>query len=290
MRKFKVGKSDTGKRVDVYIAEKLPKFTRSSLKELFENGHISDDKNILKPSHRLSTDEVLSVDTALLTSKPPRINIPVIYEDDDVVVMDKPPGILTHSKGALNNEPTVAGFLTGKLTDKSLSGNRAGIVHRLDRGTSGLIIGAKHASALKHLQRQFSNRQVKKIYKAVVEGRPTPEAAVIDAPIERNPKRPQTFRVSPQGRTAQTEYNVVDTLQKGNKHYSLLELKPVTGRTHQLRVHMAYIGHPLVGDVVYGHDDGPLLLHATGLELNLPDGSRQRFELPMPSSFDEFRS
>jgi 23S rRNA pseudouridine1911/1915/1917 synthase len=218
------------------------------------------------------------------------MDLPVIYEDDDVVVINKPAGILTHAKGCINTEATVATFLSSKITDKDLTGNRAGIVHRLDRVTSGVIIGAKNSKAQAWLQKQFSQRKTKKNYLAIVEGEPKELEVVIDVPIERNPSRPQTFRAGQGGKSAQTRYKVIKTVVKGNKSYSLLELTPVTGRTHQIRVHLKYIGHPIVGDWVYGHESDNMFLHAKSLEVTLPDKSRQIFSAPTPPAFKEFIS
>ena len=163
-----------------------------------------------------------------------------------------------------------------------MDGERAGIVHRLDRATSGVMICAKTPEALSWLQKQFSERKVKKTYVAVVKGALSEPEAVIDMPIERNPRKPQTFRVGANGKPSVTAYKVLKT---GNG-YSLLELKPTTGRTHQLRVHLHKLGHPIVGDELY---DGPeaerLFLHATSLEITLPDKQRKTFEAPAPLSF-----
>lgn len=288
MREFKVTGADVGMRTDVFVAAQFPEFTRSSLEVLFENQLICVNGQAAKESYRLREGDKISVDDSRLRAKPAHIDLPVLYEDDDVVVIDKPAGVLTHSKGALNTEPTVASFLAGKITDKKLAGNRAGIVHRLDRATSGVIIGAKNARALKWLQKQFSTRKTKKSYVAVVEGTLDEPEAIIDAPIERNPRRPQTFRAGAGGKTAQTHYRVLKTLEKDGKTYSVLELNPVTGRTHQLRVHLAYIGHPIAGDPVYGHGDGTLLLHAAGLELTLPSKKRMKFESQLPVKFKAY--
>src|SRR5262249_28394801 len=144
-----------------------------------------------------------------LFKKPPKISLPIIYEDNDVIVIDKPAGILTHAKGALNTEATVASFIESKLAEDLPKNNRAGIVHRLDRATSGVIITAKHDKALKWLQKQFSTRKTKKLYLAIAEGELEPAEAIIDAPIARNPRKPQTFYVSPIGKPAQTEYKLL---------------------------------------------------------------------------------
>jgi 23S rRNA pseudouridine1911/1915/1917 synthase len=161
-------------------------------------------------------------------------------------------------------------------------------VHRLDRATSGVIIAAKSSESLKYLQKQFSQRRTKKTYYAVVEDWPEQDDALIDATLLRNPKKPQTFKVGAGGKPAQTEYKVVKKFEKSGQKYTLLELKPVTGRTHQLRVHLAYIGHPIVGDAVYGKAGGYTYLHAARLEATLPGGERKVFEAPLPKIFKEF--
>lgn len=274
-------------RADIFIAGKYPKFTRSSLEMLFRGGKISLNSKPLKPSYKLRHGDILSVDEQLLTQSPEPIELPVIYEDDDVVVINKPAGLLTHSKGAINNEATVASFVGPKLNDKSLSGNRAGIVHRLDRATSGVLIAAKNDKALKWLQKQFSTRKVKKTYLAVVEGLLKPQQAIIDAPIARNPKKPQTFYVNQAGKAAQTEYEVLNIFKLKGEDYSMVRLKPLTGRTHQIRVHMAYINHPVVGDWLYGKGADRLMLHSAALELTLPNRQRQTFTVPAPEIFRE---
>jgi len=290
MQEFRAGSKDAGLRADVFVASKYPNFTRSSLGLLFDKGLVQMDGVAVKASHKMEPGDKISVDETYLTAKPPQIDLPIVYEDDDVLVINKPAAILTHSKGALNLEGTVASFIANKLTDDSLTGNRAGIVHRLDRATSGLIITAKNATALSKLQKQFSLRKAKKTYLAVVEGIPDPAQAIIDAPIERNPKKPQTFRASGGGKPAQTQYLVLKAFSKDNHEYALLELKPKTGRTHQLRVHLAYIGHPIVGDRVYGHDGKQMLLQAKALEITLPNSQRRVFQIPEAAAITEFMS
>lgn len=284
-RRYEIDKVSAGGRADIYITAKLPEFTRSSLKNLFNADHVMINGQSIRASHILHQGDILTLNTDLLFAEPEAIEIPIIYEDDDVIVMNKPAGLLTHSKGALNTEATVASFIKPKLTDKSLTGNRAGIAHRLDRVTSGVIIAAKNEKTLKWLQKQFSTRKVKKTYIAMAEGTPKPEEAIIDAPIERNPKKPQTFRVGSNGRPAITNYKVLKIL----KPYSLLELRPLTGRTHQLRVHLKYIGHSIVGDNVYGHGGENMYLHARSLEITLPGGRRHKFEVPEPKIFTDFK-
>lgn len=288
MRKLIVNDTEAGMRADIFLANQYPRFTRSSLEIMFSLAKVLMSGSAIKPSYKLKTGDELSVDDSLLKAKPPALDLPIIYEDSNVVVIDKPAGILTHSKGALNLEPTVASFLNQKITDKSMMGNRAGIVHRLDRATSGLIIGAKDSSSLKFLQSQFSNRKVIKKYLAIVEGTPSPAEAIIDVPIARNPSKPQTFKVSGTGKHAITEYKTIKAFERSNKQYSLVELVPRTGRTHQLRVHLDYINHPIVGDDFYGHSGSELMLHAFLLELTLPNGKLQRFSSETPDRIHSF--
>ncbi len=209
--------------------------------------------------------------------------LPVIYEDDDVIVINKPSGVLTHSKGAVNEEFTVADFVRGKMTEPEDT-NRPGIVHRLDRATSGVIIAAKHSAAKHHLQKQFQDRKAKKEYIAITRGVPKHPVAAIDLPIERNPKEPSKFRVGSNGKSAHTEYEVL----AHNDRISVISLKPTTGRTHQLRVHLEYLGTPIAGDDVYGGGKssiGRLALHARSLEITLPGGQRQTFVAEPPTDF-----
>ncbi len=283
-RKFKINPEQVGKRTDIFITEQLLGYTRASLRNLFDGDYVCVNRKPVKPAYRLKTGDKLTLDLSVLEAEPQTIDLPIIYEDEDVTVLNKPAGVLTHSKGALNTEATVASFIKPLLTDKNLAGNRAGIVHRLDRGTSGVIITAKNEKTLKWLQKQFSTRKVDKTYHAIVEGEPKPRQAVVDAPIERNPKKPQTFRVGSSGKPSQTRYKVLQTFGT----VSLLELNPQTGRTHQLRVHLKYIGHPVVGDRVYGHAGDNLYLHASSLELTLPGSRKVKFEVPEPRIFKKF--
>lgn len=299
MPRFNAKVGDANKRVDVFVAENLSRFTRSSLSGLFEKSLVLVNGKPTKASYRLRVSDKIEVDTGLLTARPKKIVLPIIYEDSDVIVINKPAGVLIHSKGVLNTEATVATWLLQHLEKNryniksSFPGwhpwdNRLGIVHRLDRPTSGVMICAKNDQALQWLQKQFSTRKVKKTYLAIIEGSLDPSEAIIDAPIERNPKKPQTFRVSLQGKPARTKYKVLKNFDKDKKVYSLLELNPQTGRTHQLRVHLKYIGHPIVGDSVYGKGDGPFMLHAKSLGSTLPSGKKKVFAVKPPKSFNDF--
>lgn len=272
-------------RLDLRVVEQVPTLTRSYAAKLIEEGKVTVNNEIVtKAGYKMRPGDTVQVDfDEELFKQIPAIDLKVLYEDNDCVVVEKTVGLLTHSKGAFNPEPTVATWLRGRL--RSMEGERAGIVHRLDRATSGVMICAKTPESLSWLQKQFSQRKTKKTYTAIVQGTPEQPHAIIDMPIERNPKMPQTFRVNAGGKSAVTEYVVT----KGADQVSMLELKPETGRTHQLRVHLSHLGHPIIGDPLYG---GPpadrLYLHAHQLEIMLPNRERKVFTSPVPRSFTEY--
>lgn len=271
-------------RLDQRVVEQLPTLTRSYAAKLIEGGKVAVNGTVVtKTGYKMREGDVVVVDhDENLFKQIPDIELQVLYEDDDCVVIEKPLGLLTHSKGAFNPEATVATWLRGRL--RSMEGERAGIVHRLDRATSGVMICAKTPEAHSWLQKQFSQRRVKKTYAAVIAGTLAQSEAIIDMPIERHPKHPQTFRVGRNGKSAITHYIVRDS----SPLYSLMELKPETGRTHQLRVHMAHLGHPIVGDTLYGGIPADrLYLHAHSLEITLLSRERKVFTSTTPASFDE---
>jgi 23S rRNA pseudouridine1911/1915/1917 synthase len=288
MNEFKVGENDAGLRVDVFVTKKYPQFARAALSILFDKQIVLLNSKVTKAGYKLKKGDVINLDESKLFMKPKEIKLPIIYEDKNVLVVNKPAGVLTHSKGSMNTEGTVGTFIAPLINNFELLGNRAGIVHRLDRATSGVIITAKNAEAMSYLQKQFSQRKTKKKYLAIIEGWPRHESAIIDAPIERNPKKPQTFRVGSGGKVAQTGYKILSKLSKNGVNFAYVELNPVTGRTHQLRVHLKHIGHPIVGDKVYGHSSSHMYLHAASLEITLPGGERRVFEAPLPKIFNEF--
>jgi len=267
-------------RFDKALSEKYSEFSRSLIQKYIKLGYakLNNSTQIESDINVTEEDDVeLFVPEKKAVDEP---HISVIFENDDIVVIDKPSGILSHSKGALNEEFTVADFFK-KTSKYNAHTNRPGIVHRLDRDTSGVMLGVKNDSTAKSISNQFSKRKVKKIYYAVVEGTPRNPIALIDVPIGRNPSSPSKFRVDPKGKSAVTSY---ETLASNGK-YSLVKLMPTTGRTHQLRVHMAYIGHPILGDRVYGKESDRLYLHAASLELTIPGGERKVFTSDVPELF-----
>lgn len=267
-------------RLDQYLAQYFPEYSRSQWQKFVALGYVKvNGQSVTQTKHQLDEDDHVTY-TLPKPADTSKQALPVLFEDDDVLVINKPRGVLTHSKGALNEEFTVADFVRPRTSDQP-DGNRPGIVHRLDRATSGILIAAKSSEAKRFLQKQFQDRKAKKTYLALAQGTPKQPEAIIKLPIERNPKQPQTFRVGASGKGAETAYRVLQTFEAGK--YSLLELKPVTGRTHQLRVHLAHIGTPIVGDELYGGEaDEQLFLHAAGLEITLPTRERRTFEAPLP--------
>lgn len=274
-----------GERIDAFLARSAPEYSRSYWQKRCEAGDVVADGVPAKSSHKLAAGSQISV------TMPDKHDysdqtLPVLFEDDDVIVINKPSGMLTHAKGAESDEFTVADFVRPRTTDGTET-NRPGIVHRLDRGTSGVIIAAKNPEAKRWLQGQFSKRNVKKTYLALVNGHLKESEAILRLPIERNPKKPQTFRVGVNGKSAETSYRV----EKSYEHNDLVSLRPLTGRTHQLRVHLNYLDRPIVGDRVYGQADDDIdrmFLHAASLELTLPSRQRMTFTAPLPDRLQKY--
>ena len=280
-----------GERLDQRVVSLLPLLSRAFAVRLIQDGKVTVNGVVAtKAGIKLKPEDDVVLDYQMSDFVIPEIDIPVLYEDDDCVVIVKPVGLLTHSKGAFNPEPSVATWLHNRIvdttllnTDKDSLNNRPGIVHRLDRATSGVMICAKTPAACSWLQKQFALRKAKKTYVAIVKGRLAQPEAVINMPIERNPKTPATFRVGANGKAAVTHYKVLQEAPD----VTLVELKPETGRTHQLRVHLAKVGNPIIGDPLYGGGKfgDRLYLHALSLEITLPNRERQTFSAPLPAEF-----
>jgi 23S rRNA pseudouridine1911/1915/1917 synthase len=270
------------KRLDIELAERYPSLSRSTIQKYIKAGLVTvNRKEITQSRHEILTTDVIAMHPPEATDFSKQ-DLPIIYIDDNVIVVNKPSGVLTHSKGAMNDEFTVADFFR-RYTTYGLETTRPGIIHRLDRDTSGVIIGARNDETALVLKKQFADRKTKKEYIAVVEGIPKVESAVVDLPIARNPSSPSTFRIDPSGKEAVTTYEVIAT----GSQQSLVKLWPKTGRTHQLRVHLQYINTPIVGDRVYGHSKNAdrLYLHAHSLEITVPVSKREVFTAPLPKDF-----
>ena len=279
---FKI--SPTKVRLDIYLSTKFDTtISRSLWQKYIKAGYVSVN-NKVATTPKLEVDETDEIALNLPEKEQADVDLPILYEDDDVIVVNKPSGLLTHAKGGLSDEPTVAEIIRPK-TSFATDTDRPGIVHRLDRDTSGLLIIAKNPESAAHLQRQFAERTAKKTYIAITDGRPKLNAAKIDLPIGRNPSAPSAFRIDPNGKPAQTTYHVLAK----NDTQSLVKLKPTTGRTHQLRVHLAHLNAPILGDRVYGKSsDCRMMLHAQKLEITLPSGERKVFEAAVPDEFKKF--
>ena len=268
-------------RLDKELVEKYPEYNRSTLQTFIKSGYVSvDGKVAKKPNTEITKDAKIELnlpkeltDETLKKQAIENLRPVNIFEDENVLVLDKPSGLLSMSKGEYCAEPT--------LEDYGL------LVHRLDRDTSGVVILGKNEKTQKMLRKQFQERKAHKTYYAIVEGRPKLDEAMIDLPIARNIKHPTTFIVDAKGKTSQTYYKVL----KSDGKLSLLELRPTTGRTHQLRVHLKYLGTPILGDRVYGtaapDTNMRLFLHAKTLEITIPDGQRKTFEAPLPKEFED---
>lgn len=257
-------------RLDHMMVKIYKSYNRSTLQKFIENGFVTvDGELVTKPNAKF--EEGVKIDLKVPENlKNADVKPDIIYEDENVIVVNKPEGLLSEAKGEYCPEKTLADF--------------GFVAHRLDRDTSGVMILAKSEEVQKFLKKQFQDRKVHKTYYAIVQGRPKLDEARIDLPLKRDLKRPTTFRVDAGGKASETFYKVL----KSNDKYSLVELKPTTGRTHQLRVHMKYLGHPILGDPVYGEEKADrLYLHAGSLEVTLPGGVRKVFESPLPKEFSD---
>ena len=272
-----------GKRTDKLIADYFPSYPRAALHKLFESEDVTLNDKPTKPGIKVRLGDTVRVDLSPLEITIADIELPIIFEDKNVLVVNKPAGVISHARGRYFDEPSVASFVRQKVAH--LTGERSGIVHRLDRATSGVMVCAKNPEALSWLQRQFSDRKVQKTYLAIVVGSMPTVEGIIDMPIARNPNKPVTFHVDPSRKDSVTHYTVLSM----NEGYSLLELKPVTGRTHQLRVHLNHLKHPIVGDELYpGENANRLMLHAYSLTIMLPSNEEVTFTAPIPEEFTKY--
>jgi 23S rRNA pseudouridine1911/1915/1917 synthase len=283
-------------RADRIVADAAG-LSRSFVQRLIEEGRLTLDGRAIKSNTLLEPGAHLELDVpppTLLDAPPDDIPLSVIYEDDDVLAIDKPAGLVTHpapghARGTLVNALIARG---GAEAYGAIAGiNRPGIVHRLDRDTSGLILVARNDRAQQALMAQLKDRRIKKTYLALVAGAPPAESGRIEAPIGRDPRHRIRMAVVPEGRAATTIYRVREHLGD----WTLLELDLITGRTHQLRVHLSAIGHPIAGDPIYATGvarRGPnrlerLFLHSWRIEFVAVDGERLiRAEAPLPPELE----
>lgn len=281
-------KKEHSGRIDKFLISQpeLQNHSRAYLQRLIKNGCILVNNKTVKPSYKLKLSDVISgqIETPSIISLKPNFDIKlnILYEDNNIIVIDKPAGLTVHPSHPLkpDQQNTLANALLAYLPEiKNVGENilRPGIIHRLDKDTSGLMIVAKNNQAFHFLKKQFQERRIIKNYIALISGCPKQDHGIIEAPIARSPKNPIKQKISFErnARKAVTEYKVI---KKINAKYCLIEASPKTGRTHQIRVHFAYLGHPIAGDTKYGGPKIPNLnrqfLHAAYLKFQLPSDSK----------------
>jgi 23S rRNA pseudouridine1911/1915/1917 synthase len=278
-------------RLDKYVCRQLPELSRARVQKLIADGHITVNGQLARPGLKLNTGDKIKV---IIPPTPPEKPLPeaiplnIIYEDEDLLVIDKPAGLTVHPAPGHPGH-TLVNALLARFPHLAGVGDslRPGIVHRLDRDTSGLMLVAKNSKAQADLIGQFKSHSVTKAYLALVRGRLTPKEGIIEAAIGRDPRHRQRMAVVEGGREARTEYQVVRYIGG----YTLLEVRPETGRTHQIRVHLGAIGFPVVGDKIYGVKS-PFLsrqfLHASRLGFSLPaTGKYVEFKSELPAELEK---
>lgn len=283
-------------RLDKFLAAALPQHSRARLQALVKSGQVAvNGRVVTKSGYPLFGGEAITLSvppTEPTWLEPQAMPLDVIFENEDVIVINKPAGLVVHPAAGHAHGTLVHAVLAHAPEIEGIGGEqRPGLVHRLDKDTSGLIVLAKNERAQRDLQQQFQSREVKKSYIALVDGQPPTTTGRVEAPIGRDPRERKRMAVVPaaKGRAAVTEYRVIQRFAK----HALIEAFPLTGRTHQIRVHLAFIGCPIVGDRIYGKKRPTLplqrhFLHAVSLSLRLPDEDEPRtFEAPMPAELKE---
>lgn len=291
-KKIVVNSENVGIRLDAYIAENIKSLSRTMVKKLVEDGNVSVNGKAQKVSYKVQENDEIIVnepEAKELDIKAENIPVDVVYEDNDIIVVNKPKGLVVHPANG-NWDGTLVNAIMAICKD-SLSGIggeiRPGIVHRLDKDTSGLLIIAKNDDAHLNMSNQIKDRQVKKIYYALVRGVVPENEATINMPIGRSTKDRKKMAVTKNGKEAVTHFKVLERFNK----YTLLEVKIDTGRTHQIRVHLSEIGHPVVGDEVYSNGKNEFgvkgqLLHAKSLDFKHPiTGKEMHLETDLPEEF-----
>lgn len=278
-----------GERLDKALAAVLDELSRVQIQQLIKDGHVMVNNVREKASYRVEPGDHITMRVPVAEAEhdpqPEAIPLHIVYEDDAVAVVDKPAGMVVHpsyghTSGTLVNAVLARWPQTAEFTDV----DRAGIVHRLDKDTSGVIVIAKTAAALASLREQFQARTIVKRYLALVDGTPETPEGIIDAPIGRDPRQRKRMAVTRDGREAVSEYRMVEQFA----YHSLLEVFPKTGRTHQIRVHLAFIGCPVVGDGVYGRRKQRIklkrhFLHAAAITFTQPEsGELVEVTAPLP--------
>jgi len=287
---------DSVARLDRFVVEALPELTRGAVQRLIDDGAVTVNGKSSKAAYKIKPGDAIVVRVPPPLSAEAQaeaIPLEIIYEDADLIIVNKPAGMVVHP-AAGHDSGTLVNALLSHCPDLrgvgDAQGVRSGIVHRLDKDTSGLIVVAKNEAARENLQRQFKSRSVHKLYIALVEGHLTPPQGLIDVPVGRDKQQRKRMAAVNDGRPSRTAFKAIEFFDKESQHYTLVEVRPRTGRTHQIRVHFAWLKFPLAGDRVYGRrrPKHPLplqrhFLHAQSLSFRLPsDGREVTFTAPLP--------
>ncbi|MDO6354371.1 RluA family pseudouridine synthase [Caloramator sp. CAR-1] len=291
IRTFLVESNDVGKRIDVFLSEKIEDMSRSRIQKLIEDNKIKVNAKEIKSNYKIKNGDEITVEVpkpVMLQIQAEDIDIDILYEDDDIVVVNKPQGMVVHPAAGNYTGTLVNALLKKCKTLSSINGViRPGIVHRIDKDTSGVLVVAKNDYAHQHLAEQIKEHTVKRVYIALTEGVIKQDQGTIDKPIGRHPIHRKKMAVIENGKRAVTHFKVLERY----KENTLVEARLETGRTHQIRVHMAYIGYPLVGDPVYGFKKQKFnlkgqALHAMVLGFIHPrTGEYMEFSSPLPDYF-----
>lgn len=292
VKEYNLSVSKSNVRLDKYIAEQIPDLSRTRIKELIKSKNILVNNHLEKVSYKVNLEDQIKVTVPPkepLNVKSENIPLDIIYEDNDVIVVNKPQGMVVHP-AAGHPDHTLVNALLYHTRDLASSpeGFRPGIVHRIDKDTSGLLMIAKNAKARESLEHQLATKTNKRLYLAIVHGNFGEESGTIDAPIGRNPHDRKKMGVVETGKEAITHFKVLEQF----KNYSLIQCQLETGRTHQIRVHLSYIGHPVAGDPLYGPrktlNGNGQFLHAQVLGFKHPSsGKWLEFEIDPPKIFKE---
>lgn len=291
--RYELTVDEPGTRIDKYVSEKSEGLSRTRAQKLIDDGHVRVNGEIAKAGYKLESGDRITVEMPPLdlpAFEAEDIPLDIIYEDNDVLFINKPAGMPVHPAPGHTSRTLVnalMAYVPGFL--ETFSTDRPGIVHRLDKDTSGVMVVAKNMAAQQSLMEQFRDRTAIKKYRVLVKGHLSPAEGVIEAPVGRDPRHRQQMAVVPEsrGRESVTEYTVLEYIGD----FSLLEVRPVSGRTHQIRVHFKAIGYPVAGDRVYGVKAPPLkrqFVHAAVLGLVLPStGEYAEFTAPLPEDLQQ---
>jgi len=278
LTKINVQKTESGQRLDKFITEKLARLSRNQVQNLINAEQVKINGVTSKASQIISYGDYVELETNPISTEkkilPMKLNLNIIFEDNEILVISKPHGLVVHPAKGHKNDTLVNAIVNYFPSVANLSQqNRSGIVHRLDKDTSGIMVIAKTNFAHSHLSYQFKSRQVIKKYIGLIHGIPKLNKAIISGKISRHPKNRQKMAITENGKSAETKFEIIEQIN----NYSLLDIEPKTGRTHQIRVHLSSIDHPIVGDKTYGKPNPDLerqFLHASSIIVKHPETNK----------------